>query len=267
MPKRIIKAIKHIKKKANQDSIVNFLTKNKVVIVKSIIGLVILIGLYGIYNIAENSQAKKYSAILHESLLAQQVGDIKTAKEKLVQIHKSRFVPSNVSAIASIRYAGFLIEEGNKKEAQEIYLSVNNCLTCNDYLSDLAGLLAISTWLSDDELMKADLSKKINKIYKKSHELKSYINEQRGFYEMQKNNLEAANKAFTEIINDPNADKTIKARAQDAKKILSQKGFKEEIVESKSKKESPKKVGDLKSDNSKTLKEDSQNLEEKPAKK
>jgi hypothetical protein len=251
MPKRIIKAIKHVRTKANQKSIIDFLSINKNVILKSVIVSAILLSSYGIYCIFDNSQAKKYSAILHESLLAQQTGDIKTAKEKLLQIHQSKFVPANVSAIASLRYAGFLIEEGNKKEAGEIYFAVNNCFSCNDYLSDLAGLLAVSTWLSDDELMKTDLSEKVNKIYKKSRELKSYIAEQRGFYEMQKNNLAVANKVFAEIIDDANADKAIKARAQDAKKMLIQKGFKEEVSESKSKKESLKKDGELKTDDSK----------------
>ena len=251
MPKRIIKAIKHVKNKANQKSIIDFLSINKNIILKSVIVCAILLSSYGIYCIFDNSQAKKYSAILHESLLAQQSGDIKTAKEKLLQIHQSKFVPANVSAIASIRYAGFLIEEGNKKEAGEIYFAVNNCFSCNEYLSDLAGLLAVSTWLSDDELMKTDLSEKVNKIYKKSRELKFYIAEQRGFYEMQKNNLAVANKVFAEIIDDVNADKAIKARAQDAKKMLIQKGFKEEVSESKSKKES------LKTDDSKKSSESS----------
>ena len=267
MPKRIIKAIKHVKNKANKKSAVNFLCANKNIILKSVIISAILLSSYGVYCIFENSQAKKYSAILHESLLAQQTGDIKTAKEKLLQIHQSKFVPANVSAIASIRYAGFLIEEGNKKEAGEIYFSVNNCFSCNNYLSDLAGLLAVSTWLSDDELMKTDLSEKVNKIYKKSRELKFYIAEQRGFYEMQKNNLAVANKVFAEIIDDVNADKAIKARAQDAKKMLIQKGFKEEVEESKSKKESLKKDSELKSEDSKKSSEsanqDSKNLDEK----
>ncbi len=235
MPKRIIKVIKHVKKKANQESVAKFVFTNKDKLIKLLLGIFVILIIYAIFSIYQNSQAKKYSAILHESLIAQQAGDIKTAKEKLLKIQQSSFVPANVGAVASIRYAGFLLDEGNKKEAGIVYHKISNCLTCNDYLKDLAGLLAISTWLADEEIMKTDLSSAVNKIYKNSHSLKFHIAEQRGFYEMQKNNFEVADKIFGEIIDNADADKSIKSRAQDARKILVQKGYKSKLLNDKTK--------------------------------
>jgi hypothetical protein len=257
MPKRIIKAIKKVKHQANQENIAKFLYKNKAKFVKIFAVCIVISGLYGAFAIFKNSQAKKYSAILHESLIAQQNGDLKTAKEKLLNITQSKFVPANVSAIANFRYAGFLIEEGKKKEASEIYFSLNNCFNCNDYLSDLAGYLAVSTWLADEELMKLDYSDKIASIHKKSSVLKFHIAEQRAFYEMQKNNLEIADKIFDEIIEKAKENKDIIARAQDGKKILLQKGFKKETSDIKDEKNAHK---DNKFSDSKDQKDDSKNL-------
>ena len=263
MPKRIIKAIKKVKHKANQENIAEFLFKNKAILTKLFLSFVILISLYGVFAIFQNSQAKKFSAILHESLIAQQNGDLKTAKEKLIEITSSKLTPSNVNAIAKLRYAGFLIDEGNKKEAGEIYFTLSNCFGCNDYLSDLAGYLAISTWLSDDELMKLDLTKKIAQIHKNSSILKLHIAEQRAFYEMQKNNLEIANKIFDEIIEKAKDNKDLKARAQDGKAMLIQKGFKEKLAnEDKDKTKSSKNSDDLKKDST-TSKSQEEKTDEK----
>lgn len=226
MPKRIIKALKHAKTKANKESVGYFLKENKAILLKlAVIAFVILL-VYSGYCVYQTSQAKKFSAIIHESIVAQQNGDLKTAKEKLKSIYDTKLAPANVRAIASIRYAGFLLEEGNKAEAGDIYYEISECFSCNDYVTDLAGLLAVSTWLSDAEISKNDLSKKIKNIFDSSHSLKWFIAEQRGFYEMHKKNYLVANQIFEEIIKSNDADKTVKSRAQDAKKILVQKGFK-----------------------------------------
>lgn len=226
MPKRIIKVINDLKNNSNQESLLNLLFKYKATLIKLTSLIIAFLLFFWIYTVYQFNQAKKYSSVLHESLIAQQSGDLKTSKEKLLEIRNSSFVPSNINAIASIRYAGFLLNEGKNIEASEIYLAINKCLTCNDFLNDLAGYLAVSIWISDDEFLKNDLSSKINKIYNNSKSLKYQIAEQWGFYEIQKKNLEKANKIFDEIIDSSDADKTIKARAQDSKKMLIQKGLK-----------------------------------------
>lgn len=225
MPKRIIKAIKHAKSKANKESVGYFIKENKAILIKLLIIAFVILIIYSGYCFYQTSQAKKFSAIIHESIVAQQNGDLKTAKEKLKSIYDNKLAPANVRAIASIRYAGFLLEEGNKAEAGDIYYEISECFSCNDYVADLAGLLAVSTWLSDTEIAKNDLSKKIKNIFDNSDSLKWFIAEQRGFYEMHKKNYPVANQIFEEIIKSSDADKTVKSRAQDAKKILVQKGF------------------------------------------
>ncbi|GDX36362.1 hypothetical protein LBMAG18_08730 [Alphaproteobacteria bacterium] len=243
MPKRIIKALKNAKNKANKESIFGFMVDNKKMLVKALSVALVVVVIYSGFCVFQNHQAKKYSAILHESVVAQQKGDIKLAKEKLSQINQAKFVPANVYALASIRYAGYLLDEGDKVKASEIYLQVNDCFYCNDYLVDLAGLLAINTLMSDDELMKKDLSKQINKIYKNANSLKYHIAEQRGFYEIQKENYQLADEIFKEIENDEEVDKSLKTRAQDAQKILLQKGYKAK---------DPSKSNDKKSDEKKS---------------
>lgn len=242
MPKRIFKALNNAKNKANKESIKGFLVDNKEMLIKAGGVLVVVLIIYIGFCFFQNHQAKKYSAILHESLIAQQKGDVKIAKEKLEQINQAKFVPANVYAIASIRYAGFFLDEGNKAKASEIYLQVSDCFYCNDYLVDLAGLLAINTLMSDEELMKKDLSSQFNKIFKNANSLKWHIAEQRGFYEIQKENYQLADEIFKEIENDEEVDKSLKARAQDAQKIILQKGYKaKDLSNSKDKKSTEKK--------------------------
>ncbi|MFM7620214.1 MAG: hypothetical protein ACKO47_01225 [Alphaproteobacteria bacterium] len=245
MPKRIIKALKNAKSKANKESIFGFVVDNKEMLIKALGIAVIVVIIYSGFCVFQSHQAKKYSAILHESLISQQKGDIKLAKEKLEQINQAKFVPANVYALASIRYAGFFLDEGDKIKASEIYLQVSECFYCNDYLVDLAGLLAINTLMSDEDLMKKDLSNQINKIFKNAKNLKWHIAEQRGFYEIQKENYQLADKIFKEIESDEEVDKSLKSRAQDAQKILLQKGYKaKDLSKSNDKKSKQKKTED-----------------------
>lgn len=228
MPKRIIKKIKNAKNHINQHGLKSLLESHKKKLINLLFLAILLAIFYFAFCIFNSYQSKKYSAILHQSLIAQQTGDSKLAKEKLFEIYSSSLVPPNIKAIASIRYAGYLLNENNKLEATKIYLEVNDYSFCNQYLVDLSGYLAISTLISDQELLKEDYSKKLKKIFNQSQALKWHIAEQRGFYEMQKNNFKLADQIFVEIEKSQDADKSIKSRAKDARKILIQKGYKAE---------------------------------------
>jgi hypothetical protein len=251
MPKRIIKKIKNAKNQIAQFGFRSCLEYHKANLIKLSIVFVALLAIYFSFCIANSYQAKKYSAILHESLIAQQSGDLKLAKEKLFQIYNSSLVPSNIKAIASIRYAGFLLDENNKIEASKIYIETSNCLFCNQYLADLSGYLAISILMSDQELLKIDNSKQIKKIHDNSKPLKWHIAEQRGFYEMQKENFKLADQIFAEIEKNQDADKAIKSRAKDARKILIQKGYQSESENKNEKKEANNPSKKSKDDDSK----------------
>src|SRR5690606_4304034 len=94
------------------------------------IGLVALV-----YSIYQKNNEEKYSAIFHQSLIYQQLGDAQKAKAELEKIVNSS-APSGVKSLASLRYAAFLLEERKLNEVKTIYADVNNCTFCDAYVKD-----------------------------------------------------------------------------------------------------------------------------------
>lgn len=222
--------IKHILKQAHSETrnenIAKIFKKNKKILLV-ILGIAITSSLvFTAYKINQRSQQEKYSEILHQSMIDQQLGDIEKAKQNLKKIYDSASAPSGVKSLASLRYAGILLEENKKNEAINVYSEVNKCRFCDNYIKELAGLLMVRTLMNDEETNdKADLSEKILAIENNSKILRYYIAEQRGYLEMTKNNLEKSYQIFEMIAKNPEVREDLKNRASDAMKIVIQKGY------------------------------------------
>ena len=222
----MINLINQARAQAKRDGLFRFFGKNKKTIATvSITALVATIGFFA-FSSFQKSQQEKFSEILHQSLIDQQVGEAEKAKENLKKIYDAKSAPSGVWSLASIRYAAFLLEEGNKSEAEIVYQKVHSCKSCDDYIRDLAGLLVVKTWMSDvNEVKKDGLNSRIEAIENSSKILRYYVSEQRALLELQKNNLEKSYQIFDAIAKNPEASQALKTRAADGVKIIVSKGF------------------------------------------
>ena len=222
--------IKHILKQAHSEirseNIAKIFRKNKKILFV-ILGVAITSSIiFTAYKINQKSQQEKYSEILHQSMIDQQLGDIEKAKKNLKKIYDSSSAPSGVKSLASLRYAGILLEEGKKSEAVDVYSEVNKCRFCDNYIKELSGLLMVRTLMNDEEAVnKVDLSEKILAVENNSKILRYYIAEQRAYLEMNKNNLEKSYQIFEMISKNPDVREDLKNRASDAMKIVIQKGY------------------------------------------
>ena len=222
--------ISQAKSEARNQNIKNFFTKNsKLIVLVAIVATVALIGHFA-FQAYQKSQQAKYSEILHRSLLNQQIGNIAEAKANLREIYEAKSAPDGVRSLASLRYAALLLEEGNKEEAAKIYLEVSQCNSCDEYVRNLAGLLTVKTWMSDEvELQKPDLSERIEKVETGLQLLRYYATEQRALLEMARNNLEKSYQIFELISKNPESSKNLKERAKDYLKMIKAKGFEPQV--------------------------------------
>jgi hypothetical protein len=221
-----IELINQAKSQARNEKIREFLNKNSRLLKRLATVLAVVAVVFAVFTLIQNSRQEKFSAILHQSLIDQQLGNLKSAKENLKTIYEAKSAPSGVHSLASLRYAAFVLEEGNKAEAAKIYEEVSKCFSCDSYIKDLAGLLAVRTWLIDEnELKKEGLAKRIEKIENSNKSLKYQVAEQRALLEMQRNNLEKSYSIFELIAKSPESSDASKARAKDGLKMIISKGF------------------------------------------
>ncbi len=190
--------------------------------------IVVVIGLivWSILNFYQKLQEEKFSAMLHQSILYQQSGEVSNAKLELEKIMQASSAPNNIKAFASLRYAAFLLSENKKQEAVEVYQKVGMCGSCDDYVKDFANLLLVKFWVADEqEFAKEDLSLRIEKIEEHSTVLKYYIAEQRALLELQKHNLEKSYQIYESIIKNSAESAALKSRAEDGLKMVIGKGY------------------------------------------
>ncbi|MFM7557178.1 MAG: hypothetical protein ACKO46_01235 [Alphaproteobacteria bacterium] len=198
---------------------------------KRILTLVLAIAISGsicftAYKINNKIQQEKFSEMLHQSMIDQQIGEIEKSKTTLKKIHESSSAPNGIKSLASLRYAGILIDEDKKEEALNVYKQINNCRFCDAYIKDLSALLMVRTILTDESLFnKAEFVADLEKIENKAKILRYYIAEQRGYLELNKNNFASAYKIFEMIAKNPDVKEALKNRASDAMKIVIQKGY------------------------------------------
>lgn len=227
--------INQAKSEARSERLRSFFSRHKKTLSTAFITLAIIAVGFFLFAIYQNFQQEKYSEILHQSLIYQQAGDNQKAKESLKKIYESKMAPSGVKSIASLRYAAFLLSEGDKVGSVKIYQEISDCRFCDSYIKDIAGLLAARTWMSDkNEVAKEDLSLRIEKMEKKNKILKHYIAEQRALLEMSRNNLEKSYQIFDSLSKASDISPDLKTRATDGLQIVVAKGY-EVKVDPKSK--------------------------------
>lgn len=226
MSNEMLNLINQARAQARNDGLKNFLVNNAKLLTRFALILVVVGISFFVYRSYERSNEAKFSEILHKSLINQQIGDIAKAKENLKEIYEAKSAPSGVKSLASLRYAAFFLEEGNKSEAAKVYLSVHECGSCDDYVRDLAGLLAVKVWVIDaEEMKKADLVSRIEKIENNSSILKYHVAEQLALLELQKGELEKSYQTFERIAKAPESAQAIKSRAEDGMKMVISAGF------------------------------------------
>lgn len=227
MSEEISGLIKQAKSEERLEKFFKFIGKNsRILIYVGVAALVVLIAILA-FNIYQTKAEEKYSAILHQSLVYQQIGELEKSKAELAKIVNSS-APSGVKSLASLRYAAFLLEEQKLEEVKKIYAEVNQCRFCDDYVQDLAGLLLVRVMISDEvELKNPDeLATKISKIENRATILKNHIAEQLAMFEFLRENFEKSYDIFKKISEDSASSPILKMRAQDGMKMVLAKGFK-----------------------------------------
>lgn len=219
------------------EKIKKFLVKKNTI--RGVIAAASLLVLWIVFVLVQNAREAKFSEILHQSLIEQQLGDLEKAKENLQKIYNVKSAPSGVWALASIRLGGFELMGSNEEKAAEVYGKVHSCFSCDSYLKDLAGLLMVKVWMmNEEEVKKDDLSARIQKVENSAKALRYYVAEQRALLEMQKNNLEKAYEIFGLIAKSPEAAQSLKARCEDEMQIVISKGYSPKIAAKKEEKKS-----------------------------
>jgi hypothetical protein len=222
--------IRRARSQARNENFTKFFGKHSKTLKRLAFALAAVLIVFLIFNFVQNSREESFSEILHQSLIDQQTGDLTKSKEALKKIYETKSAPSGVWSLASMRYAAFLLEERKNSDAAKIYQEVNQCYSCDTYIKDLAGLLAVKTWISDDdEIQKADLTSRVEKIEKSNKFLKYQVAEQRAFLEMQRNNLEKSYEIFDSIAKSHEASEGLRSRAADGLKMVIAKGFEPKV--------------------------------------
>jgi hypothetical protein len=229
------------KAQVRKEKLNNFFKQNFKLIRNLVIAALIAVLIFFVVNVFNKSRQAKFSEILHQSLIDQQIGNIAKAKENLKIIYDAKTAPNGVQSLASLRLATLLFDEGKKAEAAEIYVKINQCRSCDNYIKDLSGLLAVKSWMSDEnEVKKDDLIARIEKIESKNKLLKYYILEQKAILEMLKNNLEKSYQIFELISKNSESSQVLKTRANQHLQMIIDKGFEPKIDPKSATKEAKK---------------------------
>ena len=237
--------ISQAKSEVRSDNLKKLIAKNSKILVV-IAGLVVVGAIsFFIFNAYQKSQEAKFSEILQQSIVDQKSGDLEKTKETLKKIVETKSAPKNIKALATLRYAALLLDEGKNSEAVALYQEINQCKGCDAYIKDLGGLLVVKVWISDEtEFQKDDLLARIEKIEVGSKDLKNQISEQKALVQMHKNNLDKAYLTFESLAKNPEAEEGLKKRAEEGMKIVISKGYSPnapEALEVQSKSEESKK--------------------------
>ena len=230
MSDEVTTLINQAKDQARKENIKNFFCKNSKILSRlAVTAVVVIIVALGM-NSFQNSRQAKYSEIFHQSLIHQQLGDEAASRAELQKIYDAKMAPSGVRSLASLRLAAIYFNEGNRVEAEKIYAEISKCGSCDTYIRDLAGLLLVKSWMSDEaEVNKDDIAARVEKVENSNKVLKYYISEQRAFLEAQKGNLEKSHQILELIVKSPESAQALKERAKDGIKILISKGFEPKV--------------------------------------
>jgi len=222
--------INQARSKARFDSILRICKLSK----KSMKNLSIIIGVAAViffsFSLYSKSAQTKYSTIFHQALIEEEKGDVAASMSNLEQIYNAKFAPSGVKALASLRFGGSLLNNGNSAEALKVYTTIAQTRRYDDYIRDLAALLASKiiaidvTAESEKTKLASDLAL-IEKFETKSKILRSYISEQKGIFLMKSGDLEKAYQTLSQFAQDKDASPTLKVRAADLVRVISSQGY------------------------------------------
>lgn len=221
MSNEMLNLINQAKAQAKRDALFSMIGKNSKILVRILLVLVTA-GIFAVgIGAYKKSNQEKFSEIFHRALIDQQAGELEKATKSFKEILDSSSAPSGVKALAGLRYGAVLLNENKTSEALKAYEKIAECGSCDDYIVDLARLLIVRIWMSDnEEVKKEDLASRIKKFEESSSVLKLQIAEQRAFLEMQKGNKEEAKKIFSEIEKGAEKQPALKSRAADGIKML-----------------------------------------------
>ncbi len=214
------KLLKQIKEEERSDKISNFFKKNISTIKKLAIAAIIILILGVIFWIWQNHQEEKYSSILHKSLIEEELNNLDKAKQELQNIINAKLAPSGAKSVAHLRYAGFLLQENKYDKALKAYQEISNSVTYDDFIQDLANLLAIKILVNEQNLNPEENLGKIKKLVNKNKDLRPYALEQLAIYYINHNKKQEARRSLEEIIHDQKASKTLKLRVQELIKVI-----------------------------------------------
>ncbi len=215
---------------SKRDLIAAFFLRHKKLFTISAASVVVILLLLLVFNLYQKSAQEKYSAILHQSLIDEEKGEIDAAKKGLQQIYQSTLVPSGVKGLSSLRYAGLLLNSGEVDEALKVYAEIASSSRYEHYLRELSGLLAakilvIKTDSSSDKATQKEALKQIKKFESRSKDLHSQFAEQKGIFFMKIGELDKSYQVFADIIKDPTSAQALKLRVADMIKILTAEGY------------------------------------------
>jgi hypothetical protein len=206
---------RELKIQALKEKAIGHLKTHQKLISYALIAAVLAAVLATAFSFYNQFQSKKYSAILHQSLIDEQKGDAAKATEALKTIYESS-APAGVKSIASLKYAIALSNSNQTDQAIEVYLAVNQNKKFDDYMREYAGLLAVKTLIGQD---KKDNQEKITtlltRLEKESKILKYYIIEQKGIAQWNAGDFKTAYETFKSITDNLEASEMLKKRASE----------------------------------------------------
>jgi hypothetical protein len=194
------------------------------------LSLVVLVAVFfAAFSFYTQNQSKKYSTILHQSIIDEQNGEKTNSREALKNIYESN-APAGVKGISSLKYAASLMRDGKIEEGIDAYVAISKNKKFNDYVREYSGLIALKTLV--------DLNKPENKdqiialesrLEKESRTLKYYIIEQKGVFLWNSGDFKTANEAFKSIAENIETPEALKKRAIEMVEIYKSK-FGNEII-------------------------------------
>ncbi len=220
--------LKQAKSEARIDNFLRFFRRHKKYLLVLSYGILGLIAILFLINIYSKSAQTKYSTIFHQALIEEEKGNNVGAIDKLAEIFNAKFAPSGVKGLASLRYAGLLLNNGDNKKSLEIYQEIANGRRYDNYVRELASLLTAKVMIidfSDDKDQQKAQIKQLEKLESKSKFLREYIAEQKGIYLLKAGELEKSYKCFEMIAKAPEGGQTLKARAGDLMKLVVAQGY------------------------------------------
>lgn len=212
--------IKEIKDEAKKDAIAQFFKKNRKILTKTAIATAILLVFYFIYAIFNNHQEEKYSKFLHQSLIQEELGHYQNAKIALEKIINARFAPKGVKALASIRYAGFLLLENKSDQAIKLYEKIAYKSSNDDFLQELAGLLAAKaiinqTTTKNTKIEQSRAISRVTRITQNNKTLKPHAQEQLAILYFNLGKNDEAKQVLAKITKGKNAPQSLLSRVKD----------------------------------------------------